>query len=59
MMEATSLERRQLGLIAALVTVLSVYFVRYQITFMGLGWYETVQWERTLRVIHGESGTPW
>jgi hypothetical protein len=59
MMGATSLERRQLGLIAALVTVLSVYFVHYQITFMGLGWYETVQWERTLRVIHGESGTPW
>ena len=38
---------------------LSVYFVHYQITFMGLEWYETVQWERTLRVINGESGTPW
>jgi hypothetical protein len=27
--------------------------------FMGLDWYETVQWERTQRVIAGESGTPW
>lgn len=45
--------------IAGLIALLSVYFVHYQITFMGLDWYETVQWERTLRVIHGESGTPW
>lgn len=50
---------RQKLLVASLVTLLSVYFVHYQITFMGLGWYETVQWERTLRVINGESGTPW
>lgn len=52
-------QRNQIALVGALVTVLSVYFVHYQITFMGLAWYETVQWERTLRVIHGESGTPW
>jgi hypothetical protein len=45
--------------IFGLVTFLSVYFVHYQITLMGLEWYETVQWERTLRVINGESGTPW
>lgn len=45
--------------IAGLLGLLSVYFVHYQITFMGLDWYETVQWERTVRVIHGESGTPW
>ena len=57
--DALPLERRQIVLIAVLVTFLSVYFVHYQITFMGLAWYETVQWERTLRVIHGESGTPW
>lgn len=53
------LQRKQIALIAALVTLLSVYFVHYQITFMGLSWYETVQWKRTLEVIHGESGTPW
>jgi hypothetical protein len=38
---------------------LSLATVAYQMLFMGLSWYETVQWERTLRVIHGESGTPW
>jgi len=27
--------------------------------FMGLAWYETVQWERTQQVMRGESGTPW
>lgn len=54
-----ALARNQKLLVLALAAVLSVYFVHYQITFMGLGWYETVQWERTLRVIHGESGTPW
>ena len=50
---------RQIALVLGLVTFLSVFFVHYQITFMGLEWYETVQWERTLRVINGESGTPW
>ncbi len=38
---------------------LSLFTVWYQMAFMGLEWYETVQWERTLRVMHGESGTPW
>jgi len=54
-----SLARGQKLTLFALALVLSVYFVHYQITFMGLEWYETVQWERTLRVINGESGTPW
>ncbi len=50
---------RQILLVLGSTLFLSVYFVHYQITFMGLDWYETVQWERTLRVINGESGTPW
>lgn len=55
----TAMDRKQFALVAWLVALLSVYFVHYQITFMGLHWYETVQWKRTLQVIHGESGTPW
>lgn len=39
--------------------LLSMFTVCYQIDFMGLHWYETVQWERTQQVIHGQSGTPW
>lgn len=38
---------------------LSIFTVWHQISFMGLEWYETVQWERTVRVIEGRSGTPW
>ncbi len=55
----SAMDRKQYALMAGMVALLSVYFVHYQITFMGLDWYETVQWERTLKVIHGESGTPW
>lgn len=51
--------RKDILLTLGCALLLSVYFVHYQITFMGLGWYETVQWDRTLRVINGESGTPW
>lgn len=46
-------------LILGCAAVLSLFTVWYQIKFMGLEWYETVQWERTVRVIRGESGTPW
>lgn len=53
------LDRRQLVLLGGFIAALSIYFVHYQITFMGLDWYETVQWGRTLKVIHGDSGTPW
>ncbi len=48
--------------IAAIVVcalILSFYTVYYQMQFMGLEWYETVQWDRTQKVIQGESGTPW
>jgi len=55
----SGMARKQYALVAVLVTLVSVYFVHYQITFMGLDWYETVQWGRTLKVINGESGTPW
>jgi hypothetical protein len=55
----SAMHGKQYALTAGLVALLSVYFVHYQITFMGLDWYETVQWGRTLQVINGESGTPW
>lgn len=41
------------------VLFLAVFTVWHQMEFMGLGWYETVQWERTQQVMRGESGTPW
>lgn len=48
------------SIVAALcILVWSAFTVWHQISFMGLAWFETVQWERTLRVLHGESGTPW
>lgn len=59
--ETTPRPRRG-AVIAAVVgcaLVLSFFTVLYQMQFMGLEWYETVQWERTQKVIHGESGTPW
>lgn len=46
-------------LVAGCAVLLSVFTVYYQMNFMGLEWYETVQWERTQQVVHGESGTPW
>ncbi len=51
--------RRTLLLILACAALLSACTVHYQMTFMGLPWYETVQWDRTQQVIHGQSGTPW
>lgn len=44
---------------ACCVLFLAVYTVAHQMAFMGLEWYETLQWERTQQVMHGESGTPW
>lgn len=41
------------------IVFLTISTVWHQMTFMGLDWYETVQWERTQQVLHGESGTPW
>jgi hypothetical protein len=41
------------------VTCWAAFTVAFQIKFMGLAWYEEVQWERTQRVLNGESGTPW
>jgi hypothetical protein len=51
--------KNYLPLILACVFLLSLLMVSYQIKFMTLEWYETTQWERTVRVIEGKSGTPW
>lgn len=52
--------RDRLLLVATLCVVLwSGYTVWHQIKFMGLTWYEEVQWGRTQEVLRGESGTPW
>lgn len=49
--------RRPAFLCAVLLTVFTVY---YQIQFQGgLAWYEQVQWERTVQVMHNQQGTPW
>ncbi|MBI2422063.1 MAG: hypothetical protein HYV27_04465 [Candidatus Hydrogenedentes bacterium] len=58
-LSSLSLPRRRFLTILALAGLLSIFSVHFQMTFMGLDWYETVQWERTQKVIHGESGTPW
>lgn len=50
-------------LVLACAGLLSLFTVYYQIALMGpqggLAWYEKVQWERTVQVMHGEQGTPW
>jgi len=56
-MHSVALQGKLTTVIAA--ALLTAFTVHHQMTFMGLDWYETVQWERTQRVIHGESGTPW
>lgn len=50
---------RHLLTVLGFALFISAYTVYYQMSFMGLEWYETVQWERTVQVIDGESGTPW
>jgi hypothetical protein len=52
-------DSRELSVAAVTVLFLAVFTVWHQMEFMGLGWYETVQWERTQEVMRGESGTPW
>lgn len=54
-----AMTRADWALVLLCALCLSLATVAYQMMFMGLSWYETVQWERTLRVMHGESGTPW
>lgn len=45
------------------IVVLSVFNIYYQVNLMGtqggLAWYERVQWERTVQVMHNQQGTPW
>jgi hypothetical protein len=51
--------RNPVALTLACAVFLTLFTVWYQVKLMGLEWYEQVQWERTLRVMNGESGTPW
>ncbi len=48
-----------IGAVVGCAVILSFFTVYYQMQFMGLEWYETVQWGRTQQVILGASGTPW
>ncbi len=51
--------RTQFMLVLACAFALALFTVHYQIHFMGLSWFERVQWERTCRVMANKSGTPW
>ncbi len=57
--EVTSTKLKTLAMVTGCAVILSFFTVYYQMQFMGLEWYETVQWGRTQQVIQGESGTPW
>ena len=50
---------KERGIATFIVLFLTGFTVWHQMTFMGLAWYEDVQWERTQQVMRGESGTPW
>lgn len=59
MREARQTAPPEWPLVLTCAALLSVVTVAHQIVFMGLDWHESVQWERTQKVIQGASGNPW
>ena len=51
--------KRILLLQCLFIPIFACLTVGYQINFMGLEWYEEVQWQRTQTVLAGGEGTPW
>jgi len=58
-MTAPPTARTQFTLVIVCAAALALFTVHYQVRFMGLAWFEQVQWERTCQVMANESGTPW